>query len=140
MPFSPDQAARICTALAEDGLTLRQIAKQENISAALILKNVANDEAFREQYTRAMELRQECDFEAFGDEIKEEPERGKFGIDPAWVQWKRLQIDTRKWALSKRNPKKYGERIQNEHTGKDGGAIQIVSTIPRPPRDNQEES
>lgn len=126
MSFDPDQAARICTALAEDGLTLRQVAKQENISAALILKNVANNEAFREQYMRAMELRQECDFEAFDDEISAEPERGKFGIDPAWVQWKRLQIDTRKWALSKRNPKKYGDKIQNEHTGKDGEPLSFV--------------
>jgi hypothetical protein len=29
----------------------------------------------------------------------------------------RLQIDARKWVLGKMNPKKYGERIQQEHSG-----------------------
>lgn len=29
----------------------------------------------------------------------------------------RLQIDARKWVLGKMNPKKYGEKIHNEHSG-----------------------
>lgn len=37
--------------------------------------------------------------------------------------------------LTNRKPDEWREKIQNEHTGKDGGAIQIVSTIPRPPKD-----
>ena len=37
----------------------------------------------------------------------------------------RLRVDARKWAASKLAPKKYGDKIQNEHSGPDGGAIQI---------------
>ena len=48
------------------------------------------------------------------------------------VERTRVQIDTRKWLLSKLDPKKYGERIQQEHTGADGGPLQIISTVPRP--------
>lgn len=51
------------------------------------------------------------------------------------VERTKVQIDTRKWLLAKLNPKKYGERVQNEHSGPDGGAIQIISTIPRPPKE-----
>lgn len=39
----------------------------------------------------------------------------------------RLQIDTRKWVLSKMLPKVYGEKVTNEHTGKDGGPIQMAA-------------
>ena len=35
--------------------------------------------------------------------------------------------------------KNYGwiDKVQNEHSGPDGGAIQIVSTIPRPPKESE---
>lgn len=39
----------------------------------------------------------------------------------------RLQIDTRKWLLSKMLPKVYGDKVTNEHTGKDGGPIQMAA-------------
>jgi hypothetical protein len=39
----------------------------------------------------------------------------------------RLQIDTRKWLLSKMLPKVYGDKVQQEHTGKDGGPIQMAA-------------
>jgi hypothetical protein len=42
------------------------------------------------------------------------------------VNWKRNQIDTFKWMLARKLPKKYGDKIA--HTGEDGGAIQFVVT------------
>ena len=93
----------------ETGLTLDKVAAKHDISKSLILKRVRLSEAFCHQYVRAMDIRTDLDFEGLAEEIAQEPERGKFGIDPAWVNWKRLQIDTIKWALSKRNPKKYAE-------------------------------
>ncbi len=39
----------------------------------------------------------------------------------------RLRVDTRKWMLSKMLPKIYGDKITNEHTGKDGGPIAIAA-------------
>ena len=48
--------------------------------------------------------------------------------DGASVAHARLRVDTRKWAASKLKPKKYGEKIQQEITGKDGGAIEISET------------
>ena len=40
---------------------------------------------------------------------------------------KRLQIDALKWKLSKMLPKVYGDRVTQEHTGKDGGPIAIAA-------------
>jgi hypothetical protein len=39
----------------------------------------------------------------------------------------RVQIDTRKWVLSKMLPKVYGDKITQEHTGADGGPIALAA-------------
>ena len=41
------------------------------------------------------------------------------------VQRSKLRIETRLKLLAKWNPKKYGDKVQQEHSGPDGGAIQI---------------
>jgi hypothetical protein len=43
------------------------------------------------------------------------------------IAHKRLQIDTRKWVLSKMLPKVYGDKVTQEHTGADGGPIAVTS-------------
>ena len=45
------------------------------------------------------------------------------------IAHKRLQIDTRKWMLSKMLPKVYGDKILNEHTGKDGAPIAVAQAV-----------
>lgn len=47
------------------------------------------------------------------------------GTDAGAVAKQRLQVDTRKWMLSKLAPKKYGERTAMELTGANGGPVQI---------------
>jgi hypothetical protein len=43
------------------------------------------------------------------------------------VAHKRVQIDTRKWMLSKMLPKVYGEKVTQEHTGAGGGPIALAA-------------
>ncbi len=65
-------------------------------------------------------------------EIADEPvgslESG--ATDSGAVQKQRLQVDTRKWLLSKMVPKKYGDKLQQELTGTDGGPVQVVTLTP----------
>ena len=42
------------------------------------------------------------------------------------VQRSRLRVDTRKWIASKLKPKKYGEKVQTEHSG----SMEIRNPIP----------
>ena len=51
--------------------------------------------------------------------------------DAVSVNHAKLRIDTRKWAASKLKPKKYGDRVMNELTGKDGGPVEIEDKSPR---------
>ena len=43
------------------------------------------------------------------------------------IAHKRVQIDTRKWMLSKMLPKVYGDKVTQEHTGAEGGPIAIAA-------------
>ncbi len=47
--------------------------------------------------------------------------------DSAAVQHQRLRVDSRKWLLSKMMPKVYGDKVAQEHSGVDGGPINIAS-------------
>jgi hypothetical protein len=71
------------------------------------------------QYAYVTDVRTEIKFESIEQDYLEEPQRdaltGK--IDTGWVQLQRLKIDAKKWELSKLKPKKYGDKIQTEHSG-----------------------
>ena len=43
------------------------------------------------------------------------------------IAHKRVQIDTRKWMLSKMLPKVYGDKVTTEHTGANGGPITLAA-------------
>ena len=45
-----------------------------------------------------------------------------------WISRSRLRVETRLKLLAKWDPKRYGERISQEISGPDGGAIQTEST------------
>ena len=66
--------------------------------------------------------------------INEKPIKVKTAVG---VNHARLMIDTRKWLASKLKVKKYGDKVQQEVTGPDGGAIEHgiqVSYITAKPR------
>lgn len=45
------------------------------------------------------------------------------------VQRSRLRVDSRKWLAGKLRPKKYGDKIETEHTG--GQTFTVVTGVPR---------
>ena len=70
------------------------------------------------------------------------PERGPDGrIDAGSVAHAKLRAEHRLKLLAKWSPKKYGDKIQAEHTGANGGAIQVASTVTfvRPPRMDEDD-
>ena len=61
--------------------------------------------------------------------------------DPFELQRARELAQHYRWRASKTAPKDYGDKIQAEHTGADGGAIQVASTVTfvRPPARDEDE-
>jgi hypothetical protein len=95
-------------------------------------------EGFFAQYTQAREI----GYMAMADEALEiaddgrndtyKTEEGQEATNHDVIARSRLRVDTRKWLLSKALPKVFGDKIVQEHVGKDGGAIeQSITRIER---------
>lgn len=85
---------------------------------ATFLMWVSEDADLAERYARAREgliERMATDLLEIADEPVGTTIQGS--VDSGAVQKQRLQIDTRKWLLSKLAPKKYGEKVEHDHTG-----------------------
>ena len=84
------------------------------------------DEEKQKRYVRACEQRADYLAEeaidiadCLGDDIIK-TEDGREIENQRVINRDRLRVDTRKWLLAKLHPKKYGEKISQELTGKDG--------------------
>lgn len=135
--FSQQTADLICERLA-DGESLRSICLSEDMPGrTTVFKWLRELPAFADQYARAREA--QADFmaeeileiadDASNDTIPKVDKDGKeYGEqqNTEWISRSRLRVDARKWLAAKMAPKKYGERLLNEHTGADGGPIQVV--------------
>jgi hypothetical protein len=73
---------------------------------------IKDNQIFREAYERALQHRADRLAEEILELADEDPPEGLEGASlNAWVQNKRLRVDTRKWIASKLKPKTYGDRI-----------------------------
>lgn len=106
--YLPEVAADICSLLA-DGESLRKVCERQGMpNKATVFRWLAQHEDFRDQYATATETRADAIFEEMfeiADEVAEEA---------AAVGKARLRIDTRKWALARMNPKKYGDKVSQD--------------------------
>lgn len=112
----------ICDRIAEDGLAVRDAIKEiPKLSSSTFFIWIDEDEIKSKQYARAMSMRSDRMFEemldiaddATNDWMEKIADDGKVGyvLNGEHVQRSKLRIDTRKWHLSKLNPKKYGDKL-----------------------------
>lgn len=117
MAYDQAIADQICSRIAE-GKSLRESCGGELPAASSFLRWVAENPALAEQYTQARARGADVEFERLDELSDAEPERDDRGkVDPGWVQLQKLRIDTRKWTLARKAPKKYGEKVQTELSG-----------------------
>jgi len=120
--FTQALADRICARLAA-GETLRAVCRDGDVPAEPTVRRWAIEkEAFSAQYAKAREVGYAC----MADQLTEIAD-DKTG-DP---QRDRLRLDTRKWLLSKALPKIYGDKLQAEVSGKDGGPLVVTWQPPQ---------
>ena len=127
--FTPEIGDKICDQISE-GKSLRTICASEKMpTKGTVFRWLAKNKDFENQYARARvestnalfeELLDICD-NATNDWMEQnakDEDRKIWKLNGEHVQRSRLRVDTRKWALSKLQPKKFGERITTEHTGR----------------------
>jgi hypothetical protein len=125
--FSEELAIKICEEIATSSKSLRTICAQDDFpSVRTVLTWLAEGdkkdgkEEFRQflhQYTRAREMQADV----LADEMIEIADDRK-GDEKSFVGINRihrdkLRIESRKWIASKLKPKKYGDKIDLNHSG-----------------------
>ena len=134
MAYSKKQKQKIFDDICDllvSGKSLRTALKEVNFSYKTFYEWIREDKNKSEQYARATIERAELMFEDMLDIADKIPEltKTKFGtsIDTGDVQHQRLRVDTRKWALSKMMPKKYGNASEANDKDEDSEiTIKIV--------------
>jgi len=119
--FTQEIADEICERLA-GGETLRKICEDSATvpDYSTIFRWLAANENFRDQYARAKEVQGE----RMADEILSIADSATSEDYNA----ARLQVDSRKWLLSKIIPKKYGDSTLLKHADPDGNKLEITVT------------
>lgn len=126
MAYSQQQKDKIFeTVFTEiiNGRAVRNILKDEGMPPAVtFFEWLSKDEEKSKQYARACELRAEAIFDEIleiADDKSNDVEYTENGQtqNSEFIQRSRVRIDARKWVASKLNPKKFGDKIQAEHSG-----------------------
>jgi len=124
--YTEELGAQICAGL-EDGKSLLQVCRELNLKESTVRTWARDNPDFSAKYARAREMGDDAEFERLAELAAEPPKETAQGfVDSGWVTWKKNQIDTAKWMLARKRPKKFGDSLR--HTGEDGGAIQFVVT------------
>lgn len=123
--FTQEVADALCEHL-ENGGSLRKFCEvDENPSKTTVLRWLRNSAAFRAQYADARAR----GMDAMADELIEiadnsgldvlgvNPKTGQPIVDGEAIARARLRFDARRWLMSKLAPKKYGDKVELEHTG-----------------------
>lgn len=101
----------ICTMVAE-GETLKQIASHLGVTSGQLIKIVSSSPEAEKHYARARD--------AASDLLETEIIEAARNVDRDTAQADRVKIDALKWVASRRAPKRYGDRVQQDHTSSDG--------------------
>ncbi|SAK53430.1 hypothetical protein AWB78_01325 [Caballeronia calidae] len=130
--YSPQIAKAICAAII-DGMTLRQACELPGMPGkTTVLRWLQDDDKaeFRDQYVRA----REAQAEEMADDLLEIADDGRNdwmerydrkGEAIGWrengeaVRRSALRVETRKWLMSKRAPKRYGSSSSPSHEGEE---------------------
>lgn len=124
------------------GESLRKACEANGLRDSAFLNRCADDAKLSEQYARAkatgLELLAEqlleiSDTPLEGTETTIKADGGVEVKTGDMLGHRKLQIDTRKWLLSKLLPKKYGDKVDLNHAGKDGGPLEFVVKVERDP-------
>lgn len=118
------------------GMTLKEACQQPDMpNQAVILEWVTFDDNITELYLRARRAwslyQAEKIVEIADDESRDQVPDGKGGFksDNTAVNRDNLRVRTRQALMSRYHPKVFGEKIEQQVTGKDGAALQVVINV-----------
>ena len=133
--YTVEIADEICERIAI-GESVRQICLLEHMpDDATFYRWLLKYEELRDKYARA----KEAQADRFNEELIEIADDGRndwierennrtgqtyIALNEEALGRAKLRVETRKWLMGKHKPKKYGDKIQTELSGPDGGPVQ----------------
>lgn len=146
--YSLELTDLICERLA-CGESMRSISRDDGMPAmSTLFKWLREHDEFSQQYAKAKEESADALVEDMldiadnqvgnpligedGEPVKNADGYVMTSVDGPAVAHAKLKVDTRKWAASKLKPKKYGEKIQQEHSGEVITKIERTIVSPKP--------
>lgn len=132
--YSTELGQIICDWVAQ-GRSLVRLCKQEGMPARrTVMQWLERHEEFAHKYAQAKQEGMDAMFEEMleiaddgtNDVIDAD---GKLIVQKDVVARSKLRVDTRKWALARLAPRKYGDRVITEVTGADGGPIRSETNV-----------
>lgn len=141
MVYSDEIADKICERIA-NGESVNSFAGTKGMPAqSTIYKWLIENKDFSEKYTRARETQAEVHLDEIieiADNCTDDVEKimtqhgEDYRINQSAIARARLQIDARKWTMSKLAPKKYGDKTSTTISGdKENPLAVAVSVIER---------
>lgn len=111
--YSDELAAEICLRIS-NGRSVKSICTDKDMpSKTSIYKWLNEHSVFTDMYREAISQRADYHFDEMLDIADD------VIAESAEVAKAKLQIDTRKWILSRMNPRKYGDNIQEDYGNND---------------------
>lgn len=121
LPFDEETVCLVLMLMAEDGQSLRGACEITGVAVTTFLGWVDGDKELAEHYARARErlldfhaeqILEIADTPQIGVKTKSN-EKGEIveRVEGDMIEHRRLQVEARKWLLSKLAPKKYGDKV-----------------------------
>lgn len=121
--YTEELAELICDRIAS-GETLLQICREEGMPSRItVLDWLKRYDSFLASYREARARQADHTYDSMV-EMEKSVKDGE--IDP---QAARVILWSQQWRAARMSPSNYSEKVINEHTGKDGGAIQMQTTV-----------
>lgn len=118
--YTEELAARICEEVA-NGSNLNKLCFSEEFPTRPTIYNWFRQQpSFADDYAHARETRADWRADRV-DSVIDDLRNGVIDYNVA-----RIEIDAIKWQAGKEKPKLYGDKIQQEVTGKDGAPFTVV--------------
>lgn len=118
--YTQDIADEFCRRVAS-GRSKRDVTRDPDMPHdSAVIEWLNRDEAFAVQYARACQDRADVIFDEMfeiadtpmiGEKIKTDHEGKTETTTGDMIEHRRLQIDARKWALARMNPRKFGDKL-----------------------------
>lgn len=131
-------ADEICERLT-GGESLRSICRDDTMPPqSVVFQWLSKNESFAVQYARARQFWAETEFERMmeisdtvqiGEKVKVNSNGETETVTGDMTEHRKLQIDTRKWALARMSPKRYGDKLQHANQDGDGPPEFIVRSV-----------